>query len=102
VQTILRILNEDIALDCAPCDQRRLEDLAAALETRLAGFSGDADGYRRLVLTAIALLDETQATSAALARARCEIERLNDIAAETRVEAPVPLADRRLVNALRA
>jgi cell division protein ZapA (FtsZ GTPase activity inhibitor) len=104
MQAILRILNEEFSLDCAPDEQRRLEDLAAALDARLSGFSGDAEGYRRLVLTALSLLDEAQATGAALARARCEIERLNDMVAEARIEqdAPPPLDDRGRVNALRA
>ena len=64
MQAILRILNEEFSLDCAPAEQRRLEDLASALDARLAGFSCDAEGYRRLVLTALSLLDEAQATSA--------------------------------------
>jgi cell division protein ZapA (FtsZ GTPase activity inhibitor) len=97
MRTVLRILNEEIRLDCAPDDQRRLEDLADALERRLAGFSGDEQGYRRLVLTSLALLDEAQCANAALARARCEIDRLNDMLAET---APAPLDAR--VNVLRA
>jgi len=104
MQTVLHILNEEFRLECAPNEQRRLEDLAAALEARLAGFFGDAEGFRRLVLTALSLLDEAQATNAALARARCEIERLNDLVAEAGVAAaePVALDDRGRVNALRA
>jgi hypothetical protein len=102
MQTVLRILNEQISLECAPGDQRRLEDLAAALEARLAGFSGNEDGYRRLVLTAIALLGESQAAGAALMRAHHEIERLNDMVAEARLDQSPPPDDRRLVNALRA
>ena len=39
-----------------------------------------------LALTALALMDEAQTTNAALARARCEIERLNDMIAEARIE----------------
>ena len=80
----LRILETDIRLDCAAHEQRRLEDLAAALNVRLAGFSGDADAVRRLAVTALALLDETQATNAALVRARGEIERLTDMIVEAR------------------
>ena len=87
MQAILRILNEEFCLECSPAEQRRLEDLAAALDTRLSGFSGDADGLRRLVLTALTLMDEAQATGAALVRARGEIERLNDMIAEARIEA---------------
>lgn len=81
----LRILDRDIRLECAAHEQRRLEDLAAALNVRLTGFSGDADGFRRLALTALSLLDETQAKSAALMRARGEIERLTDMLVESRL-----------------
>jgi hypothetical protein len=102
MQTVLRILNEEISLECAPGDQRRLEDLAAALEARLAGFSGDEGGYRQLLLAAIALLGESQAAGAALMRARHEIERLNDMMTEARADNSAPLSGRRLVNALRA
>jgi|CXWL01.1.fsa_nt_gi cell division protein ZapA (FtsZ GTPase activity inhibitor) len=79
----LRILDQDIRFACAPEEERRLRDLAAALETRLAGFSGDGDGMRRLILTALSLMDEAQAAGAALARAHGEIERLNDLLEET-------------------
>jgi cell division protein ZapA (FtsZ GTPase activity inhibitor) len=84
------ILGEDYAIDCAPCDERRLEDLARALEARLTGFSGDASAKRRLVLAALGLIDEVQATSAALVRARCEIERLTDMLVEAQLEAGAP------------
>lgn len=97
MQTLLRILNEEIALECAPAEQRRLQDLAAALNARLAGFSGDADGMRRLAITALSLLDETQAAGAALARAHAEIERLND----STVEALLASDDRGRLSALR-
>ena len=83
----LRILNQDFEVECAPHEQRRLEDLAKALGARLAGFSGDAKGMRQLVLTSVALLDEVQATTAALVRAHGEIERLNDMVAEAQLEA---------------
>ena len=83
----LRILNQDFDIDCKPQEQRRLEDLAKALDARLTGFSGDADGVRQLVVTSLALLDEVQATTAALVRAHGEIERLNDMVAEARLEA---------------
>lgn len=105
MRAVLNILNERFALECAPHEQRRLEDLAAALEARLAGFSGDAGAMRRLVLTALALMDEAQATSAALARARGEIERLTDMLVEARLEAQAPAEDtdeRGRVAALRA
>ncbi len=103
MQAILRVLNEEIRLECAPHDQRRLEDLAAALNARLSGSSGAADGKRRLALTALSLLDEAQAAGAALARARSEIERLNDIIGEARLEAPAgpPIDQRGRVGALR-
>ena len=104
MQAVLRVLNQEIAFDCAPQDQRRLEDLASALDARLAGFCGDADGIKRLALTALSLLDEAQAAGAALARARGEIERLNDLVAEARIEAlpGQPADDRGRVGALRA
>lgn len=89
----LRILDRDVRLDCSAHEQRRLEDLAAALNARLAGFSGDADGFRQLALTALALLDETQAKSAALMRARGEIERLTDMLVEARLPANAQAED---------
>ena len=99
MRTVLHILNEDVRLDCAPGEQRRLEDLAGALERRLIGFSGDARGYRQLVLTALTLLDEAQSANAALARARHEIDRLNDMITAA---APLPPDNRGRVNVLRA
>jgi len=83
----VKILNQDFAIVCADHETRRLDDLAAALDARLKGFSGDADGVRRLALTALALMDEAQTTGAALARARCEIERLTDMVVEAKLEA---------------
>jgi cell division protein ZapA (FtsZ GTPase activity inhibitor) len=85
MQATLNVLGQTIVLECAPCDEKRLQDLAAALETRLGGFCGDADGLRRLVLTSLALMDEAQATSAALARARQEIDRLTDMVVEAKL-----------------
>jgi len=105
MQTVVKILDQDFAIACAEHEQRRLEDLARALEARLAGFSGDPDGLRRLVLTALSLLDEAQAAGAALARARSEIERLTDMVVEAKLEAAAPKADtgeRGRVGALRA
>lgn len=87
MQATVQVLGETYAIECAACDQRRLEDLARALEARLQGFSGDASAMRRLVLTALTLIDEAQATSAALARARIEIERLTDMVVEAQLEA---------------
>jgi flagellar biosynthesis regulator FlaF len=73
------------------------------LEARAAGVKGDADANRRLVLTALALMDEAQASSAALVRARGEIERLTDMLIEARLEdcAEPDNADRGRVGALR-
>jgi cell division protein ZapA (FtsZ GTPase activity inhibitor) len=104
MQSTVKILGEDYAIECAECDTRRLEDLAKALELRLQGFSGDTSAMRRLVLVALGLIDETQATSAALARARMEIERLTDmlVEAQLQVEPPEPTTpDRGRVSALR-
>lgn len=89
---LLKVLDQDIALNCGAAEQRRLQDLAAALNARLQGFEGDADAMRRLVLTALALLDETQATAAALHRARGEVERLTDLVLESR---PAPADEAR-------
>jgi len=105
MQAIVKILNRDFTIECAEGDCRRLEDLAAALDTRLAGFSGDEDAMRRLVLTALALIDQNQAASAALVRARNEIERLSDMVVEAQLEAAKaaqPITDERgRVEALR-
>lgn len=90
MQAMITILGEDYAIECAECDTRRIEDLAKALESRLQGFGGDASAMRRLVLTALGLMDEVQATSAALVRARCEIERLTDMLVEAKLEAQGP------------
>jgi len=105
MQTIVKIQGREFAIDCAECDVRRLEDLACALEQRLGGFSADEDEVRKLVLTALSLMDEVQATSAALVRARCEIERLTDMVVEAKLEAQASAApagdDRGRVGALR-
>lgn len=84
----LRLLGAEIPLRCSPQERRRLEDLARALEQRLAGFQGDPQGMQRLALTALALMDEAQAAGAALARARSEIDRLTDLIVEAKLEAP--------------
>ncbi len=78
-EVVVRIQGQDIAIPCAPHEQRRIADLAALLESRLSVFSGEPESLRRLVLTALSLLDETQAAGAALARARAEIDRLNEL-----------------------
>jgi cell division protein ZapA (FtsZ GTPase activity inhibitor) len=102
---LLHILDQDISIDCAPHEERRLEDLARALDARLRSFPADADAARRLALAALALMDEAQATSAALARARCEIERLTDLVVEAKLEAasaaPADTGERGRVGALR-
>jgi cell division protein ZapA (FtsZ GTPase activity inhibitor) len=82
----VRILGEDFRLHCAPGEQRRIEDLAKALEARVAA-EGETGDLRRLILTALALMDEAQTTGAALVRARGEIERLNDMIAEANIDA---------------
>jgi cell division protein ZapA (FtsZ GTPase activity inhibitor) len=81
----VNILGREFRVDCEERDARRLEDLVAALSARLAGAEGDET--RRLVMTALALMDEAQTTCAALARARCEIERLTDMVVEAKLEA---------------
>lgn len=103
MQIALNILGQEIALTCAPEEERRLRDLGAALEARLAGFGGDVDGVRQLVLTALSLLDEVQAAGAALARAHGEIERLSDMVVEARLTAASVPTDDGLgrVNSLR-
>jgi len=87
MQVTVKILGHDYAIECGECDERRLEDLAAALESRLQGFSGDTAAMRRLVLTALGLMDEVQATNAALERSRREVERLTDMLVEAKIEA---------------
>ncbi len=100
----ITILGHDIDLACQPHEERRLEDLSRALDARLAGFTGEPDALRRLALTALSLMDEAQATNAALARARCEIERLTDMVVEAKIEAAAAAPDtpeRGRVGALR-
>ena len=104
MQATINVLNRAFTNECADCDQRRLEDLAQALDKRLASFSGDEDAVRQLVLAALSLMDEAQATSAALVRARCEIERLTDMLVEAKLEAvniQPDSSDRGRVGALR-
>ncbi len=79
------ILGEDFRLQCAAGEQRRIEDLAKALEARVAA-EGETSDLRKLILTALALMDEAQTTGAALVRARGEIERLNDMIAEASID----------------
>ena len=82
----VRILGEDFRLHCSAGEQRRIEDLAKALEARVAA-EGETSDLRKLILTALALMDEAQTTGAALVRARGEIERLNDMVAEANIDA---------------
>ncbi len=100
---VITILGREFAIECAERDQRRLEDLAVALNARLAGFSGDTDEVTRTVLAALSLMDEVQVIGAALVRARCEIERLSDMLVEARLEAPEALVndERGRIDALR-
>jgi cell division protein ZapA (FtsZ GTPase activity inhibitor) len=93
----VKILGREVVLDCAACDARRLADLATALEARLLAIEGDPDVTRRLVLASLQLLDEAQATGAALARSRMEIERLMDLLVDAKLEAegPEPVDDTR-------
>ena len=93
MQAVLKILDRELVIECSAADGRRLEDLARALNERLAGFSGDADAQQRLALTALSLLDEVQVIGAALVRARCEVERLADMLAETTCETPIVIAN---------
>lgn len=90
---VLTILGREFVIECAERDVRRLEDLACALDARLQSFSGDADEVTRAVFTALSLMDEVQVISAALVRARCEIERLSDMLVEAKLEAPDALVN---------
>ena len=82
----VHILGEDFRLHCGAGEQRRIEDLAKALEARVTA-EGETSDLRKLILTALALMDEAQTTGAALVRARGEIERLNDMVAEANIDA---------------
>jgi cell division protein ZapA (FtsZ GTPase activity inhibitor) len=104
----ITILGQSFAITCEGRDQKRLEDLAAALDARLARFPAETDALSRLVLAALSLLDETQTTGAALALARSEIERLTDLLVDAKLEAKLgasgvqkPDEQRGRVNALR-
>ena len=104
-EALLHVAGRDFRLECAAAEQRRLEDLAAALEQRLQGSCGDEAAMRQLVFVSLSLLDEAQASGAALARAWTEIERLTDLVLEARQRAdraPGTLgAPRGIVTALR-
>jgi cell division protein ZapA (FtsZ GTPase activity inhibitor) len=81
------ILGQEHVIECAESDQRRLEVLAQALEARLRGIPVETDATRRLVIAALALMDEVQATNVALVLAREENERLTDMVVDARLEA---------------
>jgi cell division protein ZapA len=82
----ITILNRQFTIDCTEAEERRIEDLARALDARLQNCS-EPDQLRRVVFTALALMDEVQTTHAALARSHCEIERLTDMVVEAKIEA---------------
>ena len=86
MQAVLHVMGEEIRIECADSEVRRLEDLATALEARLAAFTGDHSAVRRLAIVSLSLLDEVQAKCAALARAHGEIEHLTDVLAEAQIE----------------
>src|SRR5262245_14969057 len=85
-QTVVTILGEDFRFECRENEQRRLSDLARALDQRLQAFGEEGAGLRRLALVALSLMDEAQAVGAALARAHAEIERLSDAIVEARIK----------------
>lgn len=90
MRLVLTILGEEIALESAPEEERRLRDLGAALEARLRALGAEKAGAEHLLIIALSLLDEVQAARAALARAHGEIERLNDMVVEARLAGPEP------------
>lgn len=79
MRLVLTILDEEIVLESAPEEERRLRDLAAALEARVRALGAEKATSQSLLIVALSLLDEVQAARAALARAHGEIERLNDM-----------------------
>jgi cell division protein ZapA (FtsZ GTPase activity inhibitor) len=82
----ITILNRQFTIACTQAEERRIEDLARALNARLEGCS-EPDALSRVVFTALSLMDEIQTTHAALARSHCEIERLTDMVVEAKLEA---------------
>ena len=86
MRLVLNILDEEIVLESAPEEERRLRDLAAALEARLKALGAEKATSHSLSIIALSLMDEVQAARAALARAHGEIERLNDMVVEARLE----------------
>ena len=80
----LRLLERELDIPCAATQERRVSDLAMALEARIRQAAVADDEVTRLALAALALVDETQVAHAALERARIEIERLTDLLVEAR------------------
>lgn len=89
-EVVVHVAGQEVTVACAPHEQRRVADLVALLESRLAVYAGEPEAMRRLVLAALALLDETQAVGAALARAREELDRLNELSGESQIEIDEP------------
>jgi cell division protein ZapA len=79
----VQVLGHVLRLNCPPEEARRLADLAAALEARVAALVAcEPDSQRRLAIAALALMDDLQGAGAALMRARREVERLTDLLLE--------------------
>jgi bifunctional non-homologous end joining protein LigD len=78
------------AVSALPFDRLVLDGEVVALDDKgRPSFQRlQTDAMRRLALTALALLDETETKNAALDRARREIERLTDMVVEARLAAP--------------
>lgn len=90
MRLVLTILDEEIVLESAPEEERRLRDLAAALEARIRALGAEKATSQSLSIIALSLMDEVQAARAALARAHGEIERLNDMVVEARLASGEP------------
>ena len=85
MRLMLTILDEEIVLESAPEEERRLRDLATALEARVRALGAEKVNPQSLLIVALSLMDEAQAVRAALARTHGEIERLNDMVVEARL-----------------
>jgi cell division protein ZapA (FtsZ GTPase activity inhibitor) len=84
-ETSVSVLGEVFCVDCTAAEARRLTDLAASLEARLASIAGaETSPQRRLILVALGLMDDVQGSGAALVRARREIDRLGDLLEQVR------------------
>ena len=90
MRLVLTILDEEIVLESAPEEERRLRDLAATLEARIRALGAEKATSQSLSIIALSLLDEVQAARAALARAHGEIERLNDMVVDARLASGEP------------